>query len=568
MVVDNLGIKYKANITCEDNVFTVIISADDISDKAEYIEIQNSIFSAKAGDEGYYVIPNVYGRGSFLCRFTEKDDEEINPKQNKMAFFGVKTPYICTAAVVEGMKDEFRLTVGVKNGNYYIRPRFYIYERKAYEDIKIKFFLLRREATYSKMAVTYREYLLKSGKIKPLKEKIKSRPALKYAAESVMVRIRLGWKKAPSDIEEQTVENEPDMYVACTFERVKDIIDELKSQGVDKAEICLVGWNKSGHDGRYPQLFPVEQKLGGKEQLEKLIEYAKKNGYQIVCHTNSSDAYSIADNFDDNIVAKLQDQSKFSGTSFWSGGRPYMICPKIAYEMASENLLKVASLGFYGIHYIDVLSVIPPIVCYDKNHPVNAKQAMEYYNGIAAMCHKIFGGFSSEGVNDGFNEYLDYGFYTERESFGGKPSKILDEKIPLWQIAYHGIILSNASTDTVNYTIKDQDCKMLYFEYGSRPTFYFYSKFMTGADEFWLGKNDLICDTEENLKFSVSKIKEAYEDYKEIMHLQTEFIEEYSETSKNVFEIVYSDKSKMICDHNLKTVKVYTSGKEYCYNFR
>ncbi len=31
---------------------------------------------------------------------------------------------------------------------------------------------------------------------------------------------------------------------------------------------------------------------------------------------------------------------------------------------------------------------------------------------------------------------------------------IADKVIPLWQIVYHGIILYNSTTDTVNYTIK------------------------------------------------------------------------------------------------------------------
>ena len=60
----------------------------------------------------------------------------------------------------------------------------------------------------------------------------------------------------------------------------------------------MVGWNKSGHDGRWPQAFPVEEKLGGEEGLREAILHANKLGYYIAAHTNSSDAYTIADNFD------------------------------------------------------------------------------------------------------------------------------------------------------------------------------------------------------------------------------------------------------------------------------
>ena len=94
------------------------------------------------------------------------------------------------------------------------------------------------------------------------------------------------------------METEPPVKVACDFDRVGDILEELKRQGVDKAEICLVGWNVKGHDGRWPQAFPVCEELGGEEKLRALIQKAQKMGYQITCHTNSTDQYEIADCYD------------------------------------------------------------------------------------------------------------------------------------------------------------------------------------------------------------------------------------------------------------------------------
>ena len=54
-----------------------------------------------------------------------------------------------------------------------------------------------------------------------------------------------------------------------------DILDEVKRQGVERAEVCLVGWNQKGHDGRFPELFPVEEQLGGEDKLRKLIKNLK-----------------------------------------------------------------------------------------------------------------------------------------------------------------------------------------------------------------------------------------------------------------------------------------------------
>ena len=78
------------------------------------------------------------------------------------------------------------------------------------------------------------------------------------------------WEEEETVIPEQTPENEPEMHVASTFRDVSDLLDEFHKRGIDEAEFCLVGWNKSGHDGRWPQAFPVEEKLGGEEARRKI----------------------------------------------------------------------------------------------------------------------------------------------------------------------------------------------------------------------------------------------------------------------------------------------------------
>ena len=50
-------------------------------------------------------------------------------------------------------------------------------------------------------------------------------------------------------------------------EVVKEILRRFKAAGIDNAEFCLVGWNKGGHDGAFPDLFPVEKTLGSEDEL-------------------------------------------------------------------------------------------------------------------------------------------------------------------------------------------------------------------------------------------------------------------------------------------------------------
>jgi len=547
---DNAGKKY--NVSVNNDVF--VVKRSDIPENLEYIDLVNEALFAKTGENGYYVIADFDKKGSRLCFFNDKPDDERILKQDLMPLFGVKKDGSCALVIVEGFKYEFSLVFGVKNGEYYIYPRFFLNGNVPYEDICIKLITLENDATYSDMAVAYRNYQLGKGVCLPLSEKIKERKALAYAIAAPEIRIRMGWKPAPPTVLEQTLENEPEMKVACTFDRVCDLIDEMKAQGIDKAQLCLVGWNKSGHDGRWPQIFPVEEKLGGEKGLRHLISYAQKNGYQIVCHTNSTDCYSIADTFSEDIVVKNEDGSIGMNDFGWSGGRPYDLCPVKALAYAKSYLPKVRELGFEGLHYIDVLTVVPLRWCYDKNHPVNSKETLEMYHKIMALCHELFGGFSSEGCFDFGAEYLDYGLYVSRPVV---EDVMADKVVPFWQIAYHGIMLYNSTTDTVNYPIKDVKNHLLVLEDGTRPSFYIYSKFLEGSDnDDWLGKEDLIIDTDEQLRFSVSKIKEAYEEYKTIKHLQTEFILEHKEVEENIFAVTYSDGTKVIVDYNTLSYKI------------
>lgn len=538
-IIDNNGKVYNAVIKDE----KIILKKEEIN-QVQYIEFMFEEFSAEVGEEGYYVIADAKNCGSQLCFFNKKDDEEHIFKQNLMPIMGIKKKEQTVLMIVEGMKNEFYVRAGIKEGKYYIAARFVLDGDPAYEDILFIIHGFENTCDYNDMGAYYRDYQINKGVCVPIKERIKNNPFLEYATESIEIRIRMGWKEAPPKILEQAVENEPEMKVACTFEQVKKIIDELKTQGVDKAQICLVGWNVSGHDGRYPQIFPVEEKLGGEQKLRELIEYAQINGYQIVCHTNSTDCYSIADCFSDDIVVKEKDGNLSVNECAYSGGRMYNLCPVKAYEYAEKDLPKVQNLGFKGIHYIDVMSVIPLRKCYDKNHFLTSSDTEHINKNIGNLAKKLFGGFASEGGCDFAASYLDYALYI---TCGENKCNLFDREIPLWQIVYHGIILSNPSRSTLNYIVKDEYARLKFIEYGGRPAFYFNSKFLENTDvPDWL-EDDLFCSDDEQIMKSVSKIKKAYDEYKKMDFLQKEFIVKY-DYDNDFCSVEYSDGTKIKID--------------------
>ena len=520
-------------------------------DTVRYIDFLYDAFSAQEGDDGFYLVPQ--GRldeDSMLIYFSGHEGQNYKSELHIMPIYGARVSGESYLAVVTGMTYDYDLIAECVNGMYYLYPRFELNGTAPYEDIGVKIYEVDGEG-FSNIAKRYRQYLFESGRCKPIRERENAN--LKYARESLYIRIRQCWKPAPSIVLEQTTENEPEVHIACDFDKVSELMKKCREKGIEKAEFCLVGWNISGHDGRWPQIMPPEPGLGGVEALKRLITTAKECGYMLSCHTNSTDAYSIADNWDEDIL-KVNKDGKIAKYGVWSGGQSYSVCPQKALEIAQNELPQVKALGFGGLHYIDVMSIVDPMDCYSREHPLNKRQAKNINLEIAGLAHELFGGFSSEGVFDSMAEKLDYGLYVSTGRYGVNNSPMCDETIPLWQVIYHGIILSNPYAETVNSYIKTEKDRLKAVELGARPTVYFYSRFIRDDNEQnmsdWMGEKDFVCDTDEQIEYTTDLLKKAYDDFKKRSYLQTEFIEEYEKVSQNIIRVTYSDRSVVTVDYD------------------
>ncbi len=512
-----------------------------------------------AGTDGYYVIP--HGEGylgdPIMCRFRDREDAEITVEKFVMPMWGCVQPSGSFAAFVASMTYEYKLIAAVKNGVYTCFARFELDGEAPYEPITIEFKLLKENADYNDIAFAYRKWRENRGEIKRYDARMQNRPTARYTAESIYVRIRQAWKPVPPLIREQTVENEPPMHVATTFEDVSELLDEFKAQGIDKAEFTLVGWNKSGHDGRWPQTFPVEEKLGGEEGLKKLTAKAKEMGYAMVGHTNSTDAYSIADCWNETELIRRKDGTITPNDQPWSGGDMYQVCPMSGLRQARELLPQVKEMGFSGTHYIDVITTVFPRACYDDKHPINRRQCAQMWNRILRLARQEFGSISSEGTFDFAASELDYGLYS---SFDSIPCPLADERLPLWQLVYHGYVLSNPFTKTVNPT-EEQLLKVL--EYGGRPTFYYDAVFVTpdpNKDVNWMGDDDFHAHTPEDRKSSAEYISKIYHWYEGIRYLQLLTIKRHEILPDGKRRVTYENGDVVLVDYGAK--KAYLNDKQ------
>jgi len=518
------------------NVYRLKIPIREISRDIETIDAVFDAATARKGETGYFVVST-----GLLGTFREETGR-LEERRNPLPIFGMKNPHGTFVGIVKGLKYEFATVVDVKNGTYEIFPRFFIRAMRVdpYEDLIVDFHMLEGDdANYAGMARAYRAYQLGRGEVRPLRERSKGNPQLAYTADTMFVRVKHGTKNNKAKIEHQVPANEPPLAVAHTFDDLMRIMRGLKALGVEKVEMCSVGWNSGGFDGRFPTLFPADRAFGGDAKLREAIDCAHGLGYQIVCHVCNTDFYTVSDRFDERDLAQQPDGSPCPG-GVLAGGRVFHPCfQRVCDAYVDEDYRRLTEFGFKGTFHIDVTSCITPYPCFNPRHPRNRQQTADDMNRIGEKVRAAFGGFGSEGPCDHVARTLDYALYvTAYPKWLGRPNALAERIIPLWQLVYHGIILSNPYYATIDYnyprksgsepyTWLDQPTRRLkLYEFGGRPTFYFHPY------------TDL------------QPIKEAYDEYRPMKRLQYEFMEAHDEIAPDVFRTTYSDGSEVVCNYS------------------
>ena len=513
---------------------------------ATTIEVKSDLITAKAGEEGFYIVPrHTTLLGDIYTKFTEKEDSEFVVQAPIMACCAVKTERFCGLIRYErNYVPCYKMSV---KENVYSVSLLYTFggisygksKDNVYDDIRIEIVELPKQATPGDLAKAERDLRLERGEITTLHEKCE-REIVEYSRKHPLIRIRMAWKESPSPIKHQHEGNEPMMHRAVTFARVRDIADSLKAKGIEGADLQLVGWNRSGHDGRFPQLFPVEPMLGGEAELRKTIEYVKSLGYKISLHISTLDAYELADNFKWNDITVKADGTYLQRGDF-GGGLPYIVCPKKQREINKKHLEKIKALGVNGMHYTDEIAIIPPDSCFSEEHPCTEKEGIKEYLGIMKDTKEALGGFSSEGTYDFSIPELDYGLYVcFGDGFGARNVSLCDSFFPFFELAYHGIILYNPMSPTVNYTIKGNRERLYFFLRGGRPSFYIYSRFKANGDD-WMGHVDLECDSNESLDKTAEAVLKGAKEYKAFADRQLTFMKDYVVLGDGLEAAIYED---------------------------
>ena len=118
--------------------------------------------------------------------------------------------------------------------------------------------------------------------------------------------------------------------------------------------------------------------------------------------------------------------------------------------------------------------------------------------------------------------------------------------VPFFELIYHGTLLYNPISPTVNYPIKGTRDRLIYLLRGGKPTFYFYSKFRTGGQKNWMGETDLTANGEEDLRESVAYVAAAAKEYLPRADKQFVFMKNYEVLDGGIEVATYEDGSRVV----------------------
>ncbi len=511
----------------------------DIPRGTKKLYVFSDRFKALKGEEGYFIIPTLREGNMGLFKF----DNARKVYYIQMPFFGAKTPRGTSVAIVKGLPLEYKMIEEVKDGVHKLFPRFDIDNIcfDPYEDVVIDFYDLGKDATYVDMAKAYRSYQLKRKEVVPLRKRVKKNPTLKYTVESPFIRIKMAYNKRPKGLVDA---NSPvwdkikhELDVVHTFDSFVDIMRKMHKAGVREADVCFVGWQTGGFDGYFPDLFPVEERLGGEAKMREAVEVGKSLGYHMTTHINNHNMYKRAKRWSEKDVSKNR-KGEPRTYVVWPGGQAYHTCfQTICDRFIDSDIAKLKDMGMNAPQHVDVTSAIRPTPCCDALHPNNRKQMAGHQIRLGEKYRDIFGGFTSEAGFDHVAKVLDYALYTScvylglRENKKGDINSLTERDVlPLWQIVYHGIILSNVDWYTIDCYIKPKghDYRLKFIEAGGRPTFY-WTKYKKQSD--------------------IEAIAEAYREYVPMRYLQYEFIDEHKRLTSDVVLVGYSDGSEVVINY-------------------
>lgn len=468
----------------------------------------------------------IYGTPDKANAIIDFFDQEAS--QVLMPVYGISIGGHAMLAVVEDGAETARITVSpstkvVALNNVYANFQY----RRGFEDLRVTarsiktydpkpmktnyslrlLFMDENKASYSDMAVAYRNYLMAGG--------------LEAGVSDKSVAIDLFM----STVEEGLLFDT--QRTVTTLEQAETILDELAEAGVGNVQMSLKGWSRDGY-GSTPDRLPVSSAVGSNKELTALMEKAEALGSNLSLTANFIEAHERGSGYSRrNDVVYLSNYAILTDED----EQRFILSPETVKERFDVFVNKAGKLGITGLRFERMGQYIS--YNYNSSRYHTTAQTKDMYTEMLRTAKEAFGYVSAQGGAVWMAPYVD--MFTE-VPYTDSGYQLTTKAVPFYQIVMHGLRDYTAEPGNLS---SDLDREVLrWVEMGYMPYF----------ELTWDGTEELMYTDYQSLFTAqytawideVSEIAQAYT-HGDLKEIRTALMMEHTALATDVYRIRYSN---------------------------
>ena len=435
--------------------------------------------NGKVNQTPYYA--NLYG-----WDYATERTEVVSETRNAFPVFGMSqdgSSFICVmegasayggiSADVAGRNNSYNNVYAKYNVLHYDRfnvsartaQLLYMYEKEIpSEDVIVQRYCFLDSGEYADMAKAYGEYIRRDPLV-----------AESVASEDMPINVELvgSINKVVA-----TAGIPVDKVVGTTkFSEAADILDELANAGVKDLIVRMTGWCNGGVRQKVLTDIDVEGVLGGSKGMKELIARAKQAGVDLYfdginCFAYDSDlfdgflAFSHAARFTTREKALLYEFSNVTYQNATWMDTYYLTRPDYAKKNASNLIDDLTKRGAVGVAFRDIGNLLS--ADYYVQNTVTREQTKKM--NVETLAEAKEKGLKIS-IKEGNDYAMPYADLITDMNLTGNAYGIIDQSIPFYQIALHG--LKDYTTEAINLAADYKTSLLECAEYGAGLNFTF-----------------------------------------------------------------------------------------------
>lgn len=334
------------------------------------------------------------------------------------------------------------------------------------------------------------------------------------------------------------------------FDEAETITKEMIDGGINNLSVKYSGWCNNGiHNSSVRKVKP-SKKLGSKKELKSFIEMAQGNNvdvyldanFQFVYKNKMFDKYSInrdTSKFVSREVVELAYYSPIYFAQLPEEYEYYLTRPSYAIGNVDSYYKYITGLGTGNISFADLSTELSGDYNYKKH--VSREETM---NMITAKYQELSENGSKVMANSDYFYNIPYADVVTGMVLSNKSFNIVDETIPFYQIALHGIVDYTAESMNLSQNSEETYLKSaelgagLYYTLTQSPSSVLQDSKYT---EYFATEYDLWKDT----------VLETYNRFStDFNGTYDEYITGHEKVADNVYKTEYANGVKVIVNYN------------------